>query len=178
MSRRRRHPAMAVDVAGDIAVTMFARRSVGCTVEEVHVLALHDGEWMMLGGGGGRRRTTLSPIVRQSCLWDSPDLPALIPWWRQLNAPAAFWTAVPGDCGRPAAAGSTTARCESTRTSLDSSWVTDRSRFHGTGGASLPGRGDEFRRWTCSPGTAHSWGTSRCGPPPESDRPGLATKAR
>lgn len=53
LSRRRRHAAMAVDVAGDVAVTMFARRSVGCTVEEIHVLALQGGEWMMLGGGGG-----------------------------------------------------------------------------------------------------------------------------
>lgn len=53
LSRRRRHVAMAIDVADDVAVTMFARRSVGCNVEDVHVLALHGGEWMMLGGGSG-----------------------------------------------------------------------------------------------------------------------------
>lgn len=53
LSRRRRHAPMAVDVAGDIAVTMFARRSVGCIVEEVHVLSLQGGEWVMLGGGSG-----------------------------------------------------------------------------------------------------------------------------
>lgn len=53
LSRRRRHVAMAVDVADDIAVTMFVRRSVGCIVEEIHVLARHAGEWFLLGGGGG-----------------------------------------------------------------------------------------------------------------------------
>lgn len=53
LSRRRRHAAIAVDVAGDIAVTVFVRRSVGCNVEETHVLARHGGEWFLLGGGGG-----------------------------------------------------------------------------------------------------------------------------
>ncbi len=53
LSRRRRHVSMAVDVAGDIAVTMFLRRSVGCNVQEIHVLAHHSGKWFMLGGGGG-----------------------------------------------------------------------------------------------------------------------------
>jgi hypothetical protein len=52
LTRRRRFAAMAVDVAGDVAVTMFARRGVGCTWEEIHVLALRDGEWTWLGGGG------------------------------------------------------------------------------------------------------------------------------
>lgn len=54
LSRRRRHAAMAVDVSDDIAVTVFARRSVGCNVEESHVFARHGGEWTILGGGGGR----------------------------------------------------------------------------------------------------------------------------
>lgn len=53
LSRRRRHVAMAVDVADDIAVTMFVRRSVGFNAVETHVLARHGGEWFMLGGGGG-----------------------------------------------------------------------------------------------------------------------------
>lgn len=53
LSRRRRFAAMAVDVAGDVALTMFARRGVGCVWEEIHVLALRDGRWHMLGGGGG-----------------------------------------------------------------------------------------------------------------------------
>jgi hypothetical protein len=43
---------MTVDVAGDIAVTMFARRGVGCIWTDTHVLALHEGQWTMLGGGG------------------------------------------------------------------------------------------------------------------------------
>ncbi|MCE5290844.1 MAG: hypothetical protein LLG14_16620 [Nocardiaceae bacterium] len=53
LSRRRRFVAMAVDVAGDTAATMFLRRGVGCVHEEIHVLALRDGQWRMLGGGGG-----------------------------------------------------------------------------------------------------------------------------
>ncbi|MGO1384104.1 MAG: hypothetical protein ACTHWA_10465 [Arachnia sp.] len=53
LSRRRRHAAMALDVSESIAVTMFARRSVGCSVEEIHVFARHGGEWVLLGGGGG-----------------------------------------------------------------------------------------------------------------------------
>lgn len=53
LSRRRRFAAMAVDVAGDIALTMFARRGAGCVWEEIHVLALRYGRWHMLGGGGG-----------------------------------------------------------------------------------------------------------------------------
>ena len=43
---------MAVDVDGDVAVCMFARRGVGRIVKEIHVLALRDGEWTTLGGGG------------------------------------------------------------------------------------------------------------------------------
>lgn len=43
---------MAVDVAGDVAVSMFARRGVGCIWREVHVLAVRDGQWALLGGGG------------------------------------------------------------------------------------------------------------------------------
>lgn len=53
LSRRRRYVPMAVDVCDDVAVTMFARRSVGCNVEETYVLARHGDEWTMLGGGGG-----------------------------------------------------------------------------------------------------------------------------
>ncbi len=53
LSRRRRFAAMAVDVAGDIAATMFLRRSVGCDVQETWVLTLREDQWCMLGGGGG-----------------------------------------------------------------------------------------------------------------------------
>jgi hypothetical protein len=42
---------MAVDVAGDVAATMFARRGVGRVWKEIHVLALRDGEWTWLGSG-------------------------------------------------------------------------------------------------------------------------------
>ena len=51
LSRRRRFAPMAVDVDGDAAVTMFARRGVGRVVKETHVLVLRDGEWTCLGGG-------------------------------------------------------------------------------------------------------------------------------
>lgn len=53
LSRRKRFAAMAVDVSDDLAVTMFAHRSVGCVVKETHVLASRDGKWRWLGGGGG-----------------------------------------------------------------------------------------------------------------------------
>jgi hypothetical protein len=53
LSRRRRFAAMAVDVSGDVAASMFARRGVNCIWQETHVLALRDGEWAWLGGGGG-----------------------------------------------------------------------------------------------------------------------------
>ena len=43
---------MTVDVDGDVAASMFARRGVGCIWQETHVLALRDGQWARLGGGG------------------------------------------------------------------------------------------------------------------------------
>jgi hypothetical protein len=52
LTRRRRFAAMAVDVSDDVAVTMFARRGVGCVQQERHVLALREGAWTRLGGGG------------------------------------------------------------------------------------------------------------------------------
>jgi hypothetical protein len=52
LSRRRRFAAMALDVADDMAVSMFARRGVGCIWQETHVLVLRDGQWARLGGGG------------------------------------------------------------------------------------------------------------------------------
>jgi hypothetical protein len=42
---------MAVDVAGDVAASMFARRGVGRLWKEIYVLALRGGEWTWLGGG-------------------------------------------------------------------------------------------------------------------------------
>ncbi len=55
LSRRRRFTAMAVDVDGDVAVTMFARRGVACVWQEFHVLAQRQGTWRCLGGGGTSR---------------------------------------------------------------------------------------------------------------------------
>lgn len=52
LSRRRRFAAMAVDVADDVAVTMFARRGVGCLWSETHVLVKRHGTWHIFGGGG------------------------------------------------------------------------------------------------------------------------------
>lgn len=52
LSRRRRFAAMSVYVDGDVAVTAFARRGVGCIRYEIHVLALRKGQWSLLGGGG------------------------------------------------------------------------------------------------------------------------------
>ncbi len=53
LSRRRRYAPMAVDVAGDVAVTMFARRGVGCVWSDTHVLSRRDGQWRLLGGSRG-----------------------------------------------------------------------------------------------------------------------------
>ena len=53
LSRRCRHLAMGVDVAGDYAVTVFARRSVGRTVTDSWVLTRRDGPWSLLFGGTG-----------------------------------------------------------------------------------------------------------------------------
>lgn len=52
LSRRRRFAAMGVDVSGDVAASMFARRGVSCVHQEIHVLAFRDGAWHLLGGGG------------------------------------------------------------------------------------------------------------------------------
>jgi len=53
LSRRRRFAPMAVDVADDVAVTLFARRGVGCVLSETWVLAKRGASWHMLGGGSG-----------------------------------------------------------------------------------------------------------------------------
>jgi hypothetical protein len=77
LSRRRRFAAMAVDVAGDIALTMFARRGAGCVWEEIHVLALRHGRWHLLGGGGGTGDDDLlanRPRVLSANQWASPNI--------------------------------------------------------------------------------------------------------
>ncbi|MGY1843184.1 hypothetical protein [Modestobacter sp. SYSU DS0875] len=53
LSRRRRFAPLAVDVDGDVACTMFARRSVGFVAQETWALARRGQEWVVLGGGGG-----------------------------------------------------------------------------------------------------------------------------
>ncbi|MBA2388880.1 MAG: hypothetical protein H0V67_01380 [Geodermatophilaceae bacterium] len=54
LSRRRRFAPLAVDVAGDVAVTMFARRGVNGEVwRDSHVLCLRRDAWRVLGGGSG-----------------------------------------------------------------------------------------------------------------------------
>ena len=70
---------MGVDVAGDLAVTMFARRGVGCVWNEIHVLAFRGGEWRLLGGGGstGGDEDLLA------------DRPAVLPSWLGLGGGAA-----------------------------------------------------------------------------------------
>jgi hypothetical protein len=53
LSRRRRSAALAVDVDGDIACTLFLVRGPGSVRYETHALARRDGVWALLGGGGG-----------------------------------------------------------------------------------------------------------------------------
>lgn len=69
---------MAVDVSDDVAVTMFARRGVGCLHQEIHVLALRDGGWAWLGGGGGssveRLLADRPAVLSGPFLW-GPDAP-------------------------------------------------------------------------------------------------------
>ena len=77
LSRRRRFAAMAVDVAGDVAASMFARRGVGCIWQEIHVLAWREGQWLRLGGGGGTSDEQLLA-----------DRPALLPSYLALGRDA------------------------------------------------------------------------------------------
>lgn len=51
LSRRRRFAPMAFDVMGHVAVTMLARRGVGCVWCDIHVLSRRGGDWQILGGG-------------------------------------------------------------------------------------------------------------------------------
>jgi hypothetical protein len=78
LTRRRRFAAMAVDVSDDVAVTMFARRGVGCVHQEMHVLALRDDGWTWLGGGGGSSDERLladRPAALSGRSWLGPDAP-------------------------------------------------------------------------------------------------------
>jgi hypothetical protein len=74
LSRRRRFAAMAVDVADDVAASMFARRGVGCIWKETHVLVLRDGRWAWLGGGGATSHEDLLA-----------DRPAVLPGYLTLG---------------------------------------------------------------------------------------------
>ncbi|SEK65223.1 hypothetical protein SAMN04515665_10424 [Blastococcus sp. DSM 46786] len=69
LSRRRRFAALAVDVDGDVACTLFARRSVGYVAEETWVLVRRGQEWVLLGGGGSG--------FEDDDLADRPDAAAL-----------------------------------------------------------------------------------------------------
>lgn len=53
LSRRRRSAALAVDVDGDVAATLFVRRGAGGNRQETHVLVREGGRWRLLGGGAG-----------------------------------------------------------------------------------------------------------------------------
>lgn len=73
---------MGVDVAGDVAVSMFARRGVGCVWQDSHVLALRDGQWARLGGGSSNGEEDL--------LADRPAvLPTSLDIWRDAGIGAA-----------------------------------------------------------------------------------------
>jgi hypothetical protein len=52
LSRRRRFIPLAVDVDGDVAVTVFLRRGVAVHELETHDLLREHGHWRLLGGGG------------------------------------------------------------------------------------------------------------------------------
>lgn len=49
LSRRRRFLPVAVDVDGDVAVTVFLRRAHGGAEWEQHVLAESGAQWFLLG---------------------------------------------------------------------------------------------------------------------------------
>lgn len=68
LSRRRRFVGMAVDVAGDLAATMFLHRGSDCAHQEIHVLSRHDGQWHILGG------SSISPADDENLLADRPGL--------------------------------------------------------------------------------------------------------
>lgn len=68
LSRRNRFAEMAVDVAGDIAATMFLRRGAGCVHQEIHVLSQHNGRWHIIGG------SSVSPADDEVVLADRPGL--------------------------------------------------------------------------------------------------------
>lgn len=69
LTRRRRFAAMAVDVAGDVAVTMFARHGVGCVWKDIHVLAWRGGAWTWCGGSASDEDDGLL-AERPACLPD------------------------------------------------------------------------------------------------------------
>lgn len=55
LTRRRRHLPVAVDVDGELAVTVFLRRAHGGAEWEFHALSKAAGQWRVLGGGGHGR---------------------------------------------------------------------------------------------------------------------------
>lgn len=68
---------MGVDVNGDVAATMFARRGAGCTWQETHVLTHRNGQWALLGGGGSSTDEDLLA-----------DRPAVLPGYLALGRDA------------------------------------------------------------------------------------------
>ena len=55
LSRRRRFAALAVDMDGDVACTLFSVRAPGGFRREAHSLARRGVDWTLLGGGGSGR---------------------------------------------------------------------------------------------------------------------------
>ena len=76
LSRRRRSAPMAVDVADDVAVTMFARRGVGCVWCDTEY-SFHGGEWRAIDdilaevASHGARHVCVTggePLAQKRCL--------------------------------------------------------------------------------------------------------------
>jgi hypothetical protein len=81
LSRQQRFVVLSVDVDVDrgLAVTSFARRGVGCTWRDVHVLARRQGQWVLLGG------SSTDGDEDQDLLADRP--PVMTDWSASLDPP-------------------------------------------------------------------------------------------
>src|SRR3954453_930012 len=140
LSRRRRFVPMAMDVAGDIAATMFLRRGAGCVHEEVWHCRCETGNgacseaavvrvttrlgWRIGPRLSPRRCTALGTRCRASTHRSS----------QAVVAPVEFTTAaVAMDCSPGAGAGSVTRPCSPAHRCARSVPQTAISRCPGTG---------------------------------------------